>query len=382
MDCHNFGFGTGYELFDADKKLIKSSFNEAKPEVAGECEIEVKDSRGDIKHKSVQPMHSFVRDFLSVVILNGRRFHPTATFIAGTYTPRSRVSIGSGNAPVTIGQSQIASGFEAPYSASEASWSVDSVTFETGFVQITVSMQFAFTGVPSTTTPIKEVAFHSYGTDGTNYKIMIAREVLSEPFVFAVNDIIKITWHLRFPETSTKLMSQNWINNFLGELLPNVTYKDTSGDSYNNAAAPSSNYWNTFCNMSTVMESRSEGLIVGSSAATCDYESNTWYRLGSKITNGTASGQLVWGTKYKTNVVTDTAANKAYFTIYREFTNRSGGTVFVNEAGITLNTIANPMGITNPGQHDFLLARWLTGPIDVQPNQTLRVYWQPTVVAS
>lgn len=382
MDCHNFGFGTGYELFDADKKLIKSSFHAAHPEIAGDMEIEIRNADGITKAKTKQPMHSFLRNFIYYVMYMGRRLYIQA--YPSTYGYPEHANLGMSNAPVRIQQvsvqSYFGSGNYGGYNSDAAPVSVDSVILGNGFVEVTVSAQLRFTGAPGNPSPIKEVSLQSYSSSSDRSKT-IAREVLSEPFTFAVNDIIKMTWHLRFPATEAKMVTPNWINNLIGDILLSVTYTNTNGTICANAHTPDAQYNRSFCSISDYFSSGNfEGLIIGSGSTPCDYESGWWYRLENKIANGTSAGQLVQGTQYKTDVVTDTAAGKAYFTVYREFTNRSGSSVYVNEAGFTVPA-GNNMGMSG-GSGQYLLARWMTGPIDVQPNQTLRVYWQPTVVAS
>jgi len=97
------------------------------------------------------------------------------------------------------------------------------------------------------------------------------------------------------------------------------------------------------------------------------------YSLGSKISHGTGSGQLLYGAStFETVTDTDTTS---YFRITRVFTNNSGASVTVKEIGIVImhSIVSDSTSYTAY----FLIVRdVLTSPSSVPDGATLTVRYK------
>jgi hypothetical protein len=100
------------------------------------------------------------------------------------------------------------------------------------------------------------------------------------------------------------------------------------------------------------------GIVVGSGSTPV---SPTDYRLASKISNGTGTGQLDYEPQTVTSSYSDTSS---YFEIARSFINRSGGDVIVREVGLIARNYWKDVGVVYVDVK-FLIAR------DVLPNPIL-----------
>jgi hypothetical protein len=107
------------------------------------------------------------------------------------------------------------------------------------------------------------------------------------------------------------------------------------------------------------------GIVVGTGVAAV---TPTDYALGTRLAHGSAAGQLEYG---GCELLSITFANpNGQFTIRRYFTNNSGGTITVQEAGIySVGTYAPVPWYAWP----FCIARDLTGAVAVANTELLRV---------
>jgi membrane-bound metal-dependent hydrolase YbcI (DUF457 family) len=109
----------------------------------------------------------------------------------------------------------------------------------------------------------------------------------------------------------------------------------------------------------------SQGIVVGTSNAPNTV--NT-YCLGAKISHGTGSGQLYYGTHTIDDIV-NPSGNILLFRIIRTFSNSSGATITVKEVGLLVRTLCY-----NAVYYSFLVARdVLSTPVDVPNGMTLTV---------
>ncbi|MEM1562947.1 MAG: hypothetical protein QW734_07900 [Candidatus Bathyarchaeia archaeon] len=132
--------------------------------------------------------------------------------------------------------------------------------------------------------------------------------------------------------------SHTWVKNFIQVLKAYFSagseiITDTSGASrtvkgYVWAGATGDFY---FLSANAPANNDAYGIQVGGSDAPF---SRTQYALGSKISHGTGSGQLVYGASTVESVVDEDTASS--FRITRVFTNNSGASVVVREIGIAI----------------------------------------------
>ncbi len=100
----------------------------------------------------------------------------------------------------------------------------------------------------------------------------------------------------------------------------------------------------------------------------------TAYNLASPISNGTGSGQLLYGSVNVTSTIT-VSGSSAYFSLYSTFTNASSVTVNVTEIGILI-----PMQIPGNFTWTYFLIWYDTIPsISLAPGDTLTVTYTFTI---
>jgi hypothetical protein len=108
-----------------------------------------------------------------------------------------------------------------------------------------------------------------------------------------------------------------------------------------------------------------QGIVVGISDAPNTI--NT-YSLGGKITHGTGSGQLQYGS-HTFDDVSNPSGNILIIRVIRTFSNGSGATITVKEVGILV-----VVKCSDNAPHSFLIARDVLGtPVDVPNGMTLTV---------
>ena len=102
------------------------------------------------------------------------------------------------------------------------------------------------------------------------------------------------------------------------------------------------------------------------------------YALASKISHGSASGQLDYGAcSLETKAITN---NTSYARYRRDFTNLSGATITVNEIGLVAKH-KRVIGATTEGEWYFLIIRDVITAVDVPDGGTLTVRYEIRVTA-
>jgi hypothetical protein len=116
------------------------------------------------------------------------------------------------------------------------------------------------------------------------------------------------------------------------------------------------------------------GIVVGSGSASV---SPTDYRLVSKISHGTGSGQLDHDTHATT---TSFSSTSSYIELARTFVNRSSGDVVVREVGIMARSFWKNSGSVIGNDVKYLIARdVLPSPVTVKPLGVLVVRYRITL---
>jgi len=114
----------------------------------------------------------------------------------------------------------------------------------------------------------------------------------------------------------------------------------------------------------------SYGIVVGSGTNAVVIND---YKLGSQITNGTGSGQLVYGQHTLIGPTVDTTNNKAYFSFVRSFVNRSGSTITVSECGIIARNYWKDGGGVRQDVKYLIIRDLINPPIQVPNTATLTI---------
>jgi hypothetical protein len=126
---------------------------------------------------------------------------------------------------------------------------------------------------------------------------------------------------------------------------------------------------NDMLNFITESTRDDRGIVVGSSSSAFSFAD---YAMGSKISNGSNTGELRYGDSMFTVVASNTtASNFTEWRLVRWFKNESGSNVTINEIGLSSNaTIASTNSV-------FLFdRRVLSAPVTVGNNELVTVNWK------
>jgi hypothetical protein len=118
------------------------------------------------------------------------------------------------------------------------------------------------------------------------------------------------------------------------------------------------------------------GICVGSGDTIPVSASN--YKLEQLIEHGSSSGQLMYGDTSHVLASLSSVSQSMTSTFVRRFTNYSGDTVSIKEAGI----IAGGNSATSPSVHNLMIARKLTGTINLMSEHTLDLIFLLSVSSS
>ncbi len=110
------------------------------------------------------------------------------------------------------------------------------------------------------------------------------------------------------------------------------------------------------------------GIMVGTGVGAVSPTDNS---LGTLILHGNGPGQLEYAGCEVVNLVV--AGANASFDVRRYFTNRSGGAINVTECGIAAGGTRYGIAVGNVYSYSFLIARDLTGGVNVLDTELLRV---------
>jgi len=113
-------------------------------------------------------------------------------------------------------------------------------------------------------------------------------------------------------------------------------------------------------------------IMVGNGSNSNPYNA---YNLASPISNGSGTGQLIYGTpNIPTNITI--SGNQAYFIISQSLTNQSGGTVKISEVGII--TSIGIQYLSNGSINGGNVLVWydkLSSPISIDNGQSATIYY-------
>jgi hypothetical protein len=150
-----------------------------------------------------------------------------------------------------------------------------------------------------------------------------------------------------------------------GAFAPAQSVVDESGTARTYPCTASTNIYYTGLCANGDIGDVSQGIVVGIS----DIANNiNTYCLGTKISHGTGSGQLQYGS-HTFEDITNPSGNILVFRVIRTFSNGSGATITVKEVGLLVRTLCY-----NVTYYSFLVARdVLSTPVDVPNGMTLTV---------
>lgn len=377
MANHNFGFTAEWEILDCNGKVTRRSNPEKNiivPE--GKVELTAYDEKGRIVKKHAQPMKSFTVGMIEDFV-NGYRIAVRNDSYAAS---APKVMLGTKAAPVYVQQPGLIHPFINYPTDALVSGSVSSDTIPisllamsdvSGSTRVTLHTARTITGGNGN---IGEIALWSCSNK------MLAREAISPVFGFGVGKVVEIAWTLYFPATSAKAITKNWIMNFIQNIAASAyTFKNLAGSSVAGTASFTGQSFTKAANCVGGAGVTDMGIVVGSGDTAVSADD---YSLAQLISSGSGSGELSYLAHSSTSAIAKLSVleGKAYATYVRDFTNNSAAAVTVKEAGLVAKTGVTTEGVETAGS--YLLARWLTGDATVNPGETLRIYFKPTVIAT
>lgn len=377
MNDHNFGFAAEWEILDENGKVTRRSRPDKRiiaPE--GKIELTAYNEKGLVVGKHSQPMKSCtvgtIEDFV-----NGYRIAVrNDSYASGA----PKVMLGMKTAPVYVQQPGLIHPFINYPTSALVSGSVSSDTIPisllamsdvSGSTRVTLHTARTITGGDGN---IGEIALYSCSGK------MLAREAISPTFGFGVGKVVELAWTLNFPATEFKAITKNWIKNFIQNIAASAyTLKDLAGNSVSATASHTGQSFTKAANCVGGAGATDMGIIVGSGNTAVSVDD---YSLAQLISSGSGSGELSYLAQSSTSAIAKLSVleGKAYATYVRDFTNNSAVAVTVKEAGLVAKTGVTTEGVETAGS--YLLARWLTGDVAVNPGETLRIYFKPTVIAT
>ncbi|MBR6421927.1 DUF1566 domain-containing protein [bacterium] len=377
MNDHNFGFAAEWEILDGNGKIVRRSRPDKRmiaPE--GKIELTAYDEKGRVIGKRSQPMKSLTVGMIEDFV-NGYRIAVRNDSYAAS---APKVMLGMKAAPVYVQQPGLIHPFINYPTNALVSGSVSSDTIPitllamsdvAGSTRVTLYTARTITGGNGN---IGEIALYSCSGK------MLGREAVTPAFGFGVGKVVEVAWTLNFPATESKAITKNWIKNFAQNIAAAAyTFTDMAG---NTAAGSMSHTGQSFAKAANCVGAAGVtdmGIIVGSGDSAVSADDNA---LAQLIASGTSTGELSYLAMSSVSAIAKLSVleGKTYATYVRDFTNNSTAAITVREAGLVAKTAVTTEGVEAAGS--YMLARWLTGDITVNPGETLRIYFKPTVIAT
>ena len=386
---HNLGLMTRAEVIDPKGRIVRTYSDSVTPGIEGKLRVVIRNRRGDVTAEGEHPMKSYTVGFLSDLVtghrigidnsqfgsghgstLNGAIFAPWYQCLGGKYSPVHVQQIRPISAFVTF--SNTSASIASSITTTTNPVVLESLTTEVSSIRAVFSVERSVTAGSGT---IKEIAL--YGASGK----MIARDSFSTGYAFSVGSFIKITWTLDFPVSTSKMMTRNWIENLVQNIAdaPYQNFKQLDGTEVTGAQSITGSSFTKVGNCTGGAGADDIGIVVGTSNTSVSWLD---YKLGSQISNGTGSGQLVHAAMPTASSIATIhpTTGKANVVYSREFSNNSGAGITIKEAGLVAKTASTSEGVLTAGS--YLLARWLTQDIYVEAGYTLKIYFQPQITAT
>lgn len=394
---HSFTYETGWKIIDENGNIRATSEDKQRVETNGTVEVEVLDSdKETVLQNCKQPFKSFVKGFLMDLVLGYRV---------------SARNVGFGSDPKILGSGIIAT-YGSTYLSSpeaveryETNVYVDAVgmvnklsptinspsqvylnSVQKNANSISIKLS-SIQQITSGTGTIREVGLFSDNTNKYNnvdqFNTLIAKDVITTPLTYLPNQYVRVKYDIEIPFSNQKVITQNWIYNWLQNLTAPFSgiFKDIEGNPSVGINETSQTFTKA-TNIQGIADDDTMGIVVGTDGGTLypvDWDN---YKLGNQISHGTSDNQLIYNVTNIPNSEPYVAYTEgiARVTFFRNFTNSSNSNITVKEAGVIAKTSdAANEGVSSNGS--YLIARWIVGDVVVKPNETLVVYWQPSIQA-
>ena len=401
---HNFDYSTKWEILDKDGNIIQKGENKADPNTEGSLKISYLNQNKDTIEEHEQPMKSFTVGLLhelakgyriesrndsyatgtGEVMVNLAGFDKLYTMIGESPSPTYVQQIRPIASPTVFSPNAFMNNSKA--SSTSAPVKLESLTESTNYIEAVMSVERMIDNVLTTENSIYEVCL--YGCSGK----MIARDVLNSPLTYQDLTWVKFTWTIRFLISNARVMTKNWVLNF----LQNINYDENdnfeaftdfvawdfenSAEVYANGRNCISQTFTKYQNCMGESDDRTVGIVIGSSDNDVSYSDT---HLGNQLFDinygKSTTVSPIAEDDYITPIIQPTNGT-AHIYYSRDFYNNTGSTVTINEAGVYAKTAKLNEGIDKAGS--YLICHWLTGRIELPIECTLRIYWKPQITAT
>lgn len=406
---HNFNYNAKWEIIDENGNIRQTSENNSNSEVEGKLRVEIldNDSKTVLKYHE-QPFRSFVIGFLKDFYRGYRISKRNVSFgeqpwvfSTGQIATGSSTSPSTGTTPtarystkVYIDAVSLAPLHLSPTISNPTQIILNSVTEpdDNGTTITLTSIQQITNGRGT----VREVGLFSDNDNAYNgeptFNTLIAKDILTTPLNYQAGQYVRILYTIFIPLNNSKVITKNWIYNWVQNLTTpflnifrnengNYAKGITMGEIVDETTIPITPSFVNVNNMNGGLNNDTMGIVIGSGNTNADWND---YKLSNKITSSAV--EMEYGSTFipLVNPNVSYIEGIASLVFFRTFKNNSQQNFIIREAGVIAKT-SNP---TNEGiesqtdnNNSYLIARWLTGDVVVKPNETLIVYWQPTIVA-
>jgi len=346
--------------------IIESTFdNKTMP--TGTIRVTLTGAEGVIKQSFEQDIDSFVINHWNSYVFGihtgaGGRLNFDAGGGSNAY---NSIIVGSGSAPVAYGNTALDTQILHGDATGRLAAAAPTMSYNTGTGQATITRAFTNNGtVAGVVVNECGIRVNSGNSTSSTGGLLIVRDVLSAAVTVFETDTITITYTIQLPYGANnyhRLFTQHLIarNN------DNMALVNQSGSTVDGAFGAA----NDALNFTTELMRADRGIVVGTSSTAASFADIT---MGSLISNGNASGELIYGTCLNTTVVSDTtASNFSQFYLIRYYENRSGSNVTINEVGLVSNATIN-----STNQVYLFDRRVLPSPVEVADNTIVTAVWK------
>ena len=356
-------------------------------------EFLIKEANGVVSQREKIPFRSFTRNFMSgldISLNNGTSYNTTSSAGAQTVQPwfnmfRCPAAVGDTNYGILVGTGSTAMKstdfklvYTTPHGAGLNQLNYGAMVFDqivsSGSLR-RLSFRRNFLNQNAASVTVREVGWLTWNYNSNTY-FLLARDLLQYDgtdinVTVAQNQTLEVVYNFYTD------VNQGFVDNF---------FQWWRGGASTDSAAPqvplhgfttTYNYFVTSNYITTGYINYGSnvwpyGIALGSDDGTVYPLSSSNWKLGNQITSGSGTGQLVYGTTLYGPFTASIASQSMTSTITRRFTNSSGGTVQIKEAGLISNA---PFGLA-------LLSRKLTGTVNLLDSQTLDVAFLLSVSSS
>lgn len=280
----------------------------------------------------------------------------------GGSTDARGIVVGTSNATVQLGNTGLGGFIRNGTAANELNYSPTIITYDPATGRITLSVEFVNDN--ATTDPtVNEVGIAVQDTAAETTLVVLVRDVPGSSYVVLFGATLTVSYELTWPfgcQNFAMLFARHQIaRNTTNLELYNATGTLVTASTYGTASG-------AFGFVGGVGES-TRGIIVGTGVGA---EAFNTYALGTQIEHGEGAGELFHYGSTISSFDWDATDNMAYFSLSRAYKNKSGGSITINEVGLSSNAT---IGATN---FTYLFDRRVLGSaITVADDESVTVTW-------